>query len=175
MRFQKKYKSLIFLYYLFLMLILVGCTYDGDWIINEKQMTEASQEMAMPIEYFKENIETTNYSALVYLKKARVLRKPVWPFNNLSDYLNHMYEAEVIETFNGVEHKEIMYSVMADADIEPYLPNYPIIISLCGSNETDYYVPDNGYISAASDLLINFGRDFIRGKKVNKNTKSVCN
>jgi len=153
----------------------LGCASDGDWIINEKQMTEASQEIPMPVEFFKTNIETTNFTALVYLKKARVLKKPTWPLNYLSDYLNHMYEAEVIEIFNGAEHKKISYSVMAEAGNEPYLPNYPIILSLCGSKETGYYIPDNGYVSAASDLLINFGRAFKRGKKPNKNTNGVCN
>ena len=176
MKLQKKYKYFLFyLYYLTFTLSLLGCTSDSAWMINEKQMTEAPQEMAMPVEFFKENIETTNYTALVYLKRAKVLNRPIWPFNYLSDYLNHMYEAEVIETFNGAEHKEISYSVMAEADIKPYLPNYPIILSLCGSIETGYYIPDNGYESAASDLLINFGRAFKKGKKPNNNTKSVCN
>lgn len=155
-------------------LLLLGCSSDSDWTINEKEFITAPQEMAMPIELFKENIETTNYTAVVLIKKARILKKPVWPLYYFSDYLNHFYEADVLETFKGPEYKKITYSVMAEAELEPFLPNYPIVLSLCGSNESGYYVPDNGYKSAASDLLIDVGRSFKSGNKPFKTNINAC-
>lgn len=157
-----------------LMLSVLGCSSDSDWIINKKLMGKAPSEMSMPVGLFNENIETTDYTALVYVKRAKVLNKPMWPLIYFSDYLNHLYEAEVIETFNGPEYKKILYSVMAEADIEPHLDGYPIVVSLCGSLEKGYYVPDNGYKSAASEALINSGRAFKSKKKPVKKNKSVC-
>ncbi len=169
-----KNKYLRFCLYCLALTSLLGCAFDGDWIINEKEKAGVPSKEAMPVMHFKKNIEATNYTALVYIKRAKVLKKPIWPLNYFSDYLNHMYEAEVIETYDGTEHKEILYSVMAEADTEPYLPNYPIVVSLCGSMDTGYYIPDNGYESAASDALINYGRAFKSSKKHNKKKECIC-
>ena len=171
---QKKH----FLFYLFVLAITilsVACKSEGDWIVNDKKMADPPQDKAMPVELFKKNIEETDYSALVYLKRARVLRKPVWPLSYLSDYWLHLYEAEVIETFNGAEYKQISYTVAAEANIDPYLPNYPIILCLCGSIETGFNLPDNGYVSAASLLLMNFGREFKKGIKTQIDSQNICN
>ncbi len=130
----------------------------------------------MPVELFMQNIASTDYTALVYVKRGKVLNQPVWPLNYFTDYLDHLYEADVIETFNGPDYKKITYSVMAEANLKPHMDSYSRVISLCGSFEKGYYVPGSGYKSTASEELISAGRDF-KKKKNNgliKQTNRVC-
>lgn len=162
------------LIYLIVIIILTSCTCDTSWEVNTNPVTQAPPEHVMPLELFKANIAETSYTALVYIERARVLQKPLWPFSKAAGYVNHEYEAKVIETFRGDAHKKITYTVMADADIDPYLSPYLMVVSLCGFGKTGYYVPDNGYVSPAFDELIDYGRNFKKYKRNDGKTGSIC-
>ena len=149
-----------------LILLSGGCTYDGAWVENEGPLVQAPSEMAMPVELFEQNLGTTSYTALVHVTRGRVLGKVAWPFNRLGPlYRNHLYEADVLETFKGAAHDRVVYSVMAEAGTALNLPNYPVVVSLCGAGGNSYYVPDNGYVSAASHRLVEAGRRYREGSR----------
>jgi len=68
----------------------------------------------------------------------------------------------------------ITFSVMAESDIGPILPEYPVIVSLCGKARDAMYVPDNGYELPATRALAAAAREFSRKVKSSMNQKSAC-
>jgi hypothetical protein len=149
-----------------------GCKSDG-WIENRAPMGVAPKDQGIPEGLLNENIETTDYSAIVFVEKgmfhdsSRLKRK-------LGGYVNHIYRARVLETIRGPQHAYVTYSVMAEADIDPILPNYPVLVSLCGSEKTGFYVPDNGYEIPATDSVKARARIFVKQPKKSALKKSVC-
>ena len=154
-------------------LFFIGCQNKSDWLINEKPIIEAPQNHAMPADFLRANISRTDYTALVFIKKAKIEGNVWWNFNT-QGYVDHIYQAEVIETFKGPRHDQITYSVMAEANSELRLPNYPIVVSLCYLEGEKFYVPDNGYVSAAPESLIQYARELSRQKSSATRKTSVC-
>jgi len=140
--------------------LLAAC--DG-WIENRAEMKQAPEYSALTPGLLRGNMESTDYTAIVHILKGRVegprfMRRPV-------GYVSHIYQARVIETFRGRRLEKIIFSVMADSDIDLILPDHPVIVSLCGAKDGLFYVPDNGYMLPASASMTAAARAFARMKK----------
>lgn len=150
--------------------ILSSC---GGWVENRSVMKQYAPENAdISPDLVRANIATTDYSALVHVTRGRVKEKS--PLRRLGGYVNHIYQARVIETFRGPRYDIITFSVMAESDIGPILPEYPVIVSLCGKARDAMYVPDNGYELPATRALAAAAREFSRKVKSSMNQKSAC-
>lgn len=141
-----------------------GC---GGWIENRAVMKqEAPSEAGIEPDLVRANIETTDYSAIVFIMRGKVKEKSA--LRRLGGYVNHIYQARVLETIKGPRYETITFSVMAESDIDPILPEYPMVVSLCGSGPHALYVPDNGYELPATSVLAAAARGWSRhraGKK----------
>lgn len=154
------------------MLFYAGC--DG-WIENRAEMKQAPEYSALTPELLRGNMESTDYTAIVHIVKGRVegrrfMRRP-------GGYVNHIYQARVIETVRGQRLEAILFSVMAESDIDPILPDYPVIVSLCVAQDGTFHVPDNGYMLPANASMTAAVRAFMRMKKKappRKSMVSVC-
>ena len=161
---------------------VAGCDQPSspEWIHTTQTPQTAPQHMAMPPELLQQNIMTTAYTGVVLPIKVKVTTSNGGkPSAFATDYVNHIYHAKVIETIKGPVLEEITYAVMAEARIAPRLENYPIIVSLCGSAQQGFYIPDNGYESAAPEALIQQARKFaarVASEKLTdeKTAISVC-
>ncbi len=151
-------------------LLLSSC---DTWTENRAAMKQYAPENAdISPDLVRANIATTDYSALVHVTRGKV--KENTPLRRLGGYVNHIYQARVIETFRGPRYEIITFSVMADSDIDPILPEYPVIASLCGTGTDKFYIPDNGYELPATPALTAAARDFARTLKTSAPQKSVC-
>ena len=103
------------------------------------------------------HLRTTSLTALVRVERA-VVTGPGGGAPPARGYVNHRYEARVLETYRGPVMERVTYEVMADADLRPVLPPYPLIVSLCGPVGDRYYVPDNGYVTPATPGLVELAR-----------------
>jgi hypothetical protein len=165
-----KHRTLKIVTLLFISALFAAC--DG-WVENRAVMKQlAPENVDITPDLVKANIATTDYSAIVYILKGRVKEKS--PLRRLGGYVNHIYQARVLETIRGPRYDRITFSVMAESDIDPILPDYPVIVSLCGKVSDAMYVPDNGYELPATPVLTAAARDAAR--RVNKTAplKSVC-
>jgi hypothetical protein len=142
------------------------------WVKNRAAMKQAPENVDISPDLVRANIATTDYSAIVYILKGRVKEK--WALRFLGGYVNHIYQARVIETFRGPRYETIAFSVMAESDIDPILPDHPVIVSLCGKKSDAMYVPDNGYELPATQALTAAARNFARKLKTSAHQKSVC-
>ncbi len=166
---MKTYKTLPIVI-AFVLALLPAC--DG-WVENRaviKQQAPANDDLSPDL--VKGNMATTDYTALVQILRGRVKEKT--PLRRLGGYVNHIYQAQVIETIKGPRYEIISFSVMADSDIRLILPDYPVIVSLCGAGSDKFYVPDNGYELPATPALTAAARDFARKLKIAASQKSVC-
>jgi hypothetical protein len=162
--------------FLFLITFLIctslfsGC--DG-WIENSAEMKQAPETRAISLDLVRTNIETTDYSAIVHVLMGRVKGNSV--LRRLGGgYVNHFYRARVLETIKGPRYDTITFSVMAESDIDPILPDHPVIVSLCGRGREAMYVPDNGYELPATASLMAAARNLARQPKKLTGKKSVC-
>ncbi|MCP4137755.1 MAG: hypothetical protein GY754_42720 [bacterium] len=142
----------------------------NQWVLNTSDFVTPPEDRAFSTELLKGNIETTDLTVMVEIKKARVEGanggKP-----EPQGYVNHIYYAKVLETFKGKTENFITYSEMADAEMKPSLKNYPIIVSLCSPKNKKYHIPDNGFVSPATASLVKYAKTLKNEKKSKK--KSV--
>lgn len=151
-----------------------GCIGEDAWQENDKPIITVSEKNIMPRELMKKNILETDFTAVVVIKKGKVLEKTSWIFGN-QGYVNHIYQAEVVDIIKGEAQSDIItYSVMAEAASEISLPNYPLIVSLCQGKDSIFYMPDNGYESPASEPLILFSKKFLTSGNSEIKVKDVC-
>ncbi len=129
------------------------CTNQLEWVQNDRQTSKVPDNMVMPKSLLLDNIRTTDYTAIVHITRAAIIDK-----GKLRNYARHLYGAEVIETIKGEKHKNITFTLMAESGIALSFPTYPVVVSLC-SDHGRYYVPDNGYVSGASQALIGAARE----------------
>jgi hypothetical protein len=156
-------------------LILNGCYPDGQWQENDMPFEKAPVERAMPYDILEQNIFNTDYTAIVVIKKGRILEKRNWFFKD-QGYVNHIYEADVLESIKGKIPNFITYSKMVEASTELSLPKYPLIVSLCASESEGnvFYLPDNGYETVASDSLVKFAKR-VKDMQIEKSqSENVC-
>ncbi len=142
------------------------------WTENRFVMKPAPENEEISRDLVRDNIAATDYSAIVFVEKGKVKEKG--PLRRLGGYVNHIYRARVLETLRGPRYERITFSVMADSDIDPILPYYPVIVSLCGKSGDALYVPDNGYELPATPSLAAAAREFSRKMKIPAPGKSVC-
>ena len=130
----------------------------GGWVENRAALkTQAPEEYDIPQDLVVANIAATDYTAIVHLLKARVEEGPAAGLRG--GYVTHVYRARVLETIRGRSHVAISYAVMADSDIKPFLPDYPVIVSLCEPGRGRYHVPDNGSVLPATPSLAAAARE----------------
>jgi len=151
------------------LILLPSC---DTWTENRSAMKQAPENEEISPDLVRANIATTDYSAIVFVEKGKVKEKG--PLRRLGGYVNHIYRARVLETLRGPRYAMITFAVMADSDIDPILPGYPVIVSLCGTGPDTLYVPDNGYELPASSALVKAARDAARKVKSSAPAKSVC-
>jgi hypothetical protein len=151
------------------LILLLSC---GGWVENRTVMKQAPENEDISPDLVRANIATTDYSAIVFIQKGKVNENPV--LRRLGGYVNHIYRARVLETLRGPRYETITFSVMAESDIDPILPQYPVIVSLCGKSRDAMYVPDNGYELPASTRLSAAAREASRRVKATLPGKGVC-
>ncbi len=146
---------------------------DG-WIENRAVMKQQAPEYReLSPDLVRANIVTTDYTAIVYILKGRVKERS--PLRYLKGgYVNHIYRARVLETIRGGRYDTITFSVMAESDIDLIMPEYPVIVSLCGKKSDAMYVPDNGYELPATPALAAAARDMARRSEKTAPRKNVC-
>ncbi len=149
--------------------LLLSC---DTWTENRSVMKQAPENDNISPDLVRDNIATTDYSAIVFVEKGKVKEKG--PLRRLGGYVNHIYRARVLETLRGPRYERITFAVMADSDIDLILPEYPVIVSLCGKEKDAMYVPDNGYELPATAALTAAAREFSRKVKSSAPAKSVC-
>ncbi len=157
------------------LLIPVGaCAVCDGWVENRAVMKRyAPEEPYLSPELVRANIEATDYTAIVIILRGKVKEKAF--LRKLGGgYVNHVYQARVMETIRGPRYDAIMFSVMAESDMEPFLPEYPVIVSLCGKGSDAMYVPDNGYEIPATATLAAAARSAARRLKKSVPSRSVC-
>jgi hypothetical protein len=106
-----------------------------------------AEQILLPLEVVLDNIQTTDHSYLVRIIGVTITGAYGGP-PSARGYVNHLVKARVLERFRGPVIPEVTYSVMADADARPFMPDYPVIVSLCHAPDESVHIPDNGYISA---------------------------
>ncbi len=132
------------------------------WTINKSEETQfVPDSLTLEVEYFNGNFYSTNFTALVRIRRARIEDEFGRPTDIKKGYVHHVYEAEIVELYRGEPRKIVTYYVMAEAGIRLYLPEYPLMVSLCSSSQSRfnrYYTPDNGYDLPASKEMIEEAR-----------------
>jgi hypothetical protein len=154
---------------LFSLSLCVNC---GGWVNNRAVMKEAPEESDLAPDLVRDNIDTTDYSAIVYKLKGRVKEAP--GRRGKGGYVNHIYRARVLETIKGPRYDSITFTVMAERDIRLILPDHPVIVSLCGKGGDVLYIPDNGYELPATPVMKQTARDHARMSKGSAPLKSIC-
>jgi len=143
------------------------------WVENRAAMQQyAPENTDISPDLVKANISATDYSSVVHIMRGKVQGNSLQ--RSMGGYVNHIYEARVIETLKGQSYENITFSVMAESDIDPFLPDYPVIVSLCGKGPDAMYVPDNGYELPATQSLTTAARDFARKMNKSAPSRSIC-
>ncbi|HFQ4839190.1 hypothetical protein [Vibrio vulnificus] len=95
-----------------------------------------------------EAIVNTPYSAVVRHTNVGVINE-----SDTGSITQFVYEAEVIETLRGKQHKRIRYTLYVEQGEDVTLDTTPVIITLCSDND-EYYWPGVGVqFSAASSFV----------------------
>lgn len=157
------------------LLIPVGaCAVCDGWVENRAVMKRyAPEEPYLSPDLVRANIETTDYTAIVIILRGKVKEKTLLR-KIAGGYVNHLYQARVMETIRGPRYDTITFSVMAESDMDPFLPEYPVIVSLCGEGSDAMHVPDNGYEVPATATLAAAARSTARRLKQSGPSRSVC-
>jgi hypothetical protein len=133
----------------------------------------ASDDAALSPELVAQNIHETDCTVLVLITGSRVTGPGGGPPPSRG-YVNHVYTARVLETFRGPRAAVITYTVMAEADLKPMAPGHPLIVSLCVNKRGEYHVPDNGYVTPATQELLTRARRAGAGGPQRKSGGSIC-
>ncbi|WP_294965035.1 hypothetical protein [Sulfurimonas sp.] len=117
------------------------------WIYVSKQ--DQVNEITLPLQLIKKNIEEYNYSALMQIDKFKITN-----FNKESREKQIIYHANIIETFKGKKLSEIEFSKTIDIDekicLDSTIVGHTLLINL-EEYEKKYYGPDVGCVSSIAD------------------------
>ncbi|HFQ5281842.1 hypothetical protein [Vibrio vulnificus] len=94
-----------------------------------------------------EAIVNTPYSAVVRHTNVDVINE-----SDTGSITQFVYEAEVIETLRGKQHKRIRYTLYVEQGEDVTLDTTPVIITLCSDND-EYYWPGVGAQFSAASFL----------------------
>lgn len=165
---MNNFKSLLTI---FLVPVIISCSSVPKVDSKKSQAPKEEKIYAIPTALFKANVMETDYTAIVTIKSAKLVGKN----KKLSGYVTHVYTAEVKDTIKGPTYSGITFTVMAEVGIDPYLSKHPVVVSLCEGENKSLYVPDNGYVSDATDDLIAYAKSLKNMEgKYNTKRKSVC-
>jgi hypothetical protein len=144
-----------------------------EWLRNDKPEGVAVDEdvAGLPKEHIEENIRTTAVTVLVRVTAGKIWVNPDYPSDG---YVNHVYQADVLEVFRGKVSGKITYSVMADRDLPLRFPGHPIVLSLCGRDPDMYGVPDNGYEFPAAPRVLREARTCAKRKSTHTHPATAC-
>jgi hypothetical protein len=144
-----------------------------EWQYNKEPVGAVSDDefRDFPEGWVIENISTTPVTVLAHVTAGKVLSDPQHPRDF---YVNHLYEAEVLEGFRGKVANRITFSVMAESNNPLRMPTYPIVISLCGNEQRGYYVPDNGYEFPAAPKILGEARTAAKQTSVQRHPTTAC-
>ncbi|EGR0104613.1 hypothetical protein RH728_004031 [Vibrio vulnificus] len=95
-----------------------------------------------------EAIISTPYSAVVIHTNVDVINA-----SDTGSITQFVYEAEVIETLRGKQHKQIRYTLYVEQDEDVILDTTPIIITLCSDNDEYYWPGVDAQFSGASSFV----------------------
>lgn len=127
------------------------------WVENSSDtISFVDDSLSVERSWLTNNFHETNYTAIVRITRGRIEDVNGRPTDATRGYVNHVYEAKVIEQIRGVPLKTVRYYVMADAGIPLHLPAYPTVVSLCSARKSKYnryFTPDNGYTLPLSKSL----------------------
>lgn len=139
---------------------------------NEPERAASDDDVAgLPKNLVYENIRTTAVTVLARITAGKVWNHPEHPRDL---YVNHIYQAEVLEVFRGKVADKITYSLMAERSFPLRMPTYPIVLSLCGDGLKGYYVPDNGYEFPAAPKVLLEARIAAKQKSTLAHPTTAC-
>lgn len=127
------------------------------WVENSSDTVSfVADSLSVASSWLTNNFYETNYTAVVRITRGRIEDVYGRPARATRGYVNHVYEAKVIEHIRGESQKTIRYYVMAEAGMPLHLPAYPKVVSLCSAEKSQYnryFTPDNGYTLPLSKTL----------------------
>jgi hypothetical protein len=135
---------------------------ESEWVDNARERRDATRERDAPyldVGTIFDRLKGVRYLAIVYPTAMRELR---------GDHAGHALKATVEYTALGKNYKTITF---ASLGIMP-IPNYPILVGLCGFEAHYLYAPDNGYEMAATKEIIEKVKNFPH--LISKPDKKVC-
>jgi len=113
-------------------------------------------------------LEKTNYAAIVY-PKAIYIYPNSWfhqtILGNPTEGTSFTIKADVELTIIGSVYKTITYASSSNN-----LPQHPLFVALCFSEEVGLYAPDNGYEIPATKEIIKFLKSMDKQKIVHKSS-----
>ncbi|OZT85647.1 hypothetical protein CIK04_06390 [Vibrio sp. 03_296] len=115
-------------------------TQTGDYGVSHDIETQAP--------FLIEAIISTPYSAVVIHTNVDVINA-----SDTGSITQFVYEAEVIETLRGKQHKQIRYTLYVEQDEDVILDTTPIIITLCSDNDEYYWPGVDAQFSGASSFV----------------------
>lgn len=129
-------------------------------------------EVGIPVFLVRQNIETTDFSGAVRIESSQRVGPNDGPPSD-TGYVNHKYEASVLEIWRGKFASKITFYEMADADAKTREPGKVLIVSLCHNKNTNrYHSPDNGYVFGAPKACLAKGKQISKSAAVSNH--SAC-
>ncbi|EMN7215948.1 hypothetical protein WB841_003684 [Vibrio vulnificus] len=107
-----------------------------------------SHDIETQAPFLIEAIISTPYSAVVIHTNVDVINA-----SDTGSITQFVYEAEVIETLRGKQHKQIRYTLYVEQDEDVILDTTPIIITLCSDNDEYYWPGVDAQFSGASSFV----------------------
>lgn len=126
-----------------------------------QQNTVSENQFALQSEAIVESIVNTPYSALIRITSVTTIDLP--DTDKSDDYAEQqfIFKANVIETYRGEAKKNISYMMRVERGEEANFPKYPVIITLCKSNE-GFYWPGVGAMFSADSRLRNLAKEIAK-------------
>lgn len=132
---------------------------DDSWIDNARARRAVLKEEFPDVDTIFDQLKGVQYLAIVYPTAMKVLR---------GDHAGHAIRATVEYTALGKNYKTITYASYGSVPI----PNYPVLVGLCGWEAHDLYSSDLGYEIPATKEIIEKLKNFPH--LISKPDKSVC-
>lgn len=134
--------------------------------------TTAGPEPGSLAELVTGNVASTDLSALVTIKAARIEGQGGAP-PSTTGYVNHVYDVEVVTCVHGCSNvKTFTFGEMAEAGNPTKKVGSSVMVSACRSGPSLYFTPDVGYLISADDLPPNLVSEL--AAKPPPREKSAC-
>ncbi|GLQ33605.1 hypothetical protein [Litoribrevibacter albus] len=132
--------------------------------------TANNQQPSEQESFLVEAIQNTPYSAVV-----KHIRVDVLPSDQPDFTEQHIYYAQVLETFRGEELSTINYSMFVEEGEDTIIDQNPVIVTLCKDDE-GFYWPGTGAQFEGTTALISLAKKHsVRKTESNQTHFSHCN